>query len=385
MRICFLGRANYQLLRLRAEFFAKQGHDVHVVSLHPGPIESCTVHAITGNSLVSHLTNQYLAAIPEVYKEVAKIKPDIVDIHSLSSYGIYAFLHLKAPVVATVYGPDVYMHAAQSISLRWLVRAVLKHADLVYGSSIATGQYIHHILGLNLEQRLKTRSWGIPTHHILQDAAKRRAAIRQEFGVEQDTRVILHNRYMAELWRVPVIVEAAPLILAEYPQSEFWFVYPPPNPAGRRLLTHLQNRVKKLGIADKVRFLGQQPYEQMISIMHASDIYVCVATADLLASSILEALCTGLIPVLYDLSAYHEVVKHGENGFFIKEATPEVLSTQIKAVLSNYENLRLRLAPHNRALMVSQYDQNTNSAWLLDQYRHLINQRKEISRELVWP
>ncbi len=372
MRICYLGRANYSLLRRRAEALAALGHEIHIISLHAGSVEGCIVHALSSNRLANFPSGRYLAAMPAVSNLLKTLQPDLVDIHGATSYGVFGFISRRIPVVVTIYGTDIYDHARHSWPVRWLAGLVVRRADMIYSSTPAAANYLHSVLGWKPpEERLRVRSWGIPIDSIRAGAAERRLAIRREFSIDMSTRVILHSRHIAMLWRPEIIIEAAPAILMAHPNTEFWFAYPPPNQAGQKLLTHLQERVKQLGIENKVRFLGYHPYDQMISIMYASDIYVCIGIDDLLASSVLEALASGLIPVLSDLEAYREVVRSGENGFLLSNITPESLNKQLHTILTDFEQLRPGIATYNRKLVETYYDQADCDAWLLEQYQQL--------------
>lgn len=109
----------------------------------------------------------------------------------------------------------------------------------------------------------------------------------------------------------------------------------------------------------------------MISFMHASDLYLCMGENDQLSSSVLEAMCCGLIPILHDLPAYHEVVEHEASGYFINELTPDNLHRQLAEVLDQFEPIRERMVETNRAKMLADYDEMPCVAWLIDQYREI--------------
>jgi len=377
MRICVIGKADYPIIQRRVEAFQKRGHEVHVISLYPNNNSNYTIHYISSPSLFKRFKFHIINAIPQVSKLIKKINPDVIDIHGASSNGIYALLPLHKPIVVTVYGPDIYDHAAHSVLLRQMVKRILLRADMIVGSTPAIRDYITNIVGLDVGDKLRTRRGGIDVPRILRDAEQRRHAIRQEFGVAPHTRVVLHSRHIAELWRVKTLVRSIPLVIKNHPNTEFWFAFPPPNAAGERLLARLKEMVQEMGMTGHVRFLGHHPYDRMISIMHASDIYVCIGKNDLLAASIQEAACAGLIPILSDLPAYHELIQDQVNGFYVSNVTPENVAGRINFVMDNFDALKQQIVPYNQALIRQHYSLNAGISWLLSMYEEAIRRYNE--------
>jgi glycosyltransferase involved in cell wall biosynthesis len=370
MRICLLARADYELVRRRAEHFALRGHEVHVVSLEAGELAGCTVHLPRRTG--GHGPLRYALAAPFVYRKIAAIEPDVVDAYGASSYGLYAIRPLGAPRIATIHGPDIYMVAANSPLLRLAVRALLRRAEMIHGSTSAVAGYVKEHVGLEIGSRLKVHGWGIPYGEIAADAEGRRRRIRGELQIGPRTRVIVHCRHIAAIWRPQVLLEAFAATLGRHPDSELWYVYPRPNVAGQALLERLEERVGQLGLGGRVRFLGPQPHDRFISLMHAADLFACIGENDLLASTLLEAMATGLVPVLSDLPAYREVIDDGRNGFLLPEITPEALAGRLIDLLGRFDGLQPALAEHNRRLVAESHDAAACSDWLLEQYEALV-------------
>jgi glycosyltransferase involved in cell wall biosynthesis len=109
------------------------------------------------------------------------------------------------------------------------------------------------------------------------------------------------------------------------------------NPEGQAALQDAQQKVAAMAMTAHVRFLGPQPYDRMITMMHAADIYLCLGKSDMLASSLLEALCTELVPVLHNLPAYQEVVKDRVNGMLLNKLDQQSITNALTDVLHNYQ------------------------------------------------
>ncbi|MDF1563937.1 MAG: glycosyltransferase family 4 protein [Deltaproteobacteria bacterium] len=371
MKICYIARGYYAPVRLRSSFLTELGHEVHIISLHGGESEGFTVHSLEPPAwLPPHL--RYASMLPAVAKLVRDIDPDVVDVHGMSAYGLFALIPTRRPVVTTAYGPDLYFHAAGSRALRTVAQLAARRANLIYASTAAIDGYFRQHLGMDVSHKLVTRSWGIPTESIFEEPEARRDALRRELGVEPTTPVLLHSRHIAPLWRVTDVLDGYIRLLEQRPECVLWFAYPPPTEEGARLLESLQSRCLELGITDSVRFLGPQSYERIISLMHASDVYVCVGTGDLLAASVLEAMATRMVPVLSDLPAYEEVIRDGVNGYILPEVSGATIARQVGRVLDDLPGHRQRMGDYNVELIASQYDMKTNSKWMVDQYRNLL-------------
>lgn len=372
MKICIAGRANYSLLQRRAMGYVEAGHEVHVVSLEEGEIPGATVHVPRvrfGGAA------RYLPATPEVVRVLRRVRPDILDLHGVSTYGLYGLIPTSAATVATVYGPDLYTAAVRSALVRAGVRRVLQSVDLVFGSTPAVADYAEDVAGVDIADKLSVRSWGVDVARIQADGPARRAAIRAELGVPDGAPVAVHARHIMDLWRPGVLVEAAAALRAAHPDAQVWFVHPTPNARGRALLAELEGRVAALGLGGTVRFLGPQPYDRFLSLLHASDVFVCVGEADLLASTLLEAMAVGLVPVLSDLPAYREVIADGENGVLLDPVTPATLGGALVDVAGRLGPLRATWGAANRALVADHYDERVCTRWMLDRYRDLLDTR----------
>ncbi|MEM7128342.1 MAG: glycosyltransferase family 4 protein [Chloroflexota bacterium] len=379
MRICILGRSNYILLQERVKNLVNLSHDVHVVTIGKRNEDlqnsGATIHHVNVPLELGAL--RYLQALPKIRQLLMQLQPDAIDVHGLSSYGAYGLLPLNSiPFVATMYGPDVNVHGRNSRLLAMIIRRCLHKADLVYGSTPTAHEYIKDVLKIDIRKKFISRSWGIDIKGIDDAKSERRTQIRSEYGISNNTKVILHNRHFAHYSRVQNIVECIPRVLSCHPDTEFWFVYPPLNQEGQRTLQEAQDRVVQLGTQKAVRFLGAQPYDRMISIMHASDVYLCIVESDLLASSILEALATDLIPVLNDLQAYHEVIEHGSNGLLLESVEVDKVARTLIEVLKNFDRWQPSFAEKNKKLIKKNYDSYSNTAWLAEQFATLSDKDK---------
>jgi len=378
LKICILGRGNYGLLQTRLKQLATFSTELHLVTLQPGEIEGCTVHAIRMPVPLGPL--KYLCAIPAIRKAIRAIHPDVVDVHGMSTYGAYGLHPLKQyPYLATIYGPDLTMHASNYRLLAHMARRCFRRATRIFSSTPTTLDVIREVCGLDCREKFVSRSWGIHTKALLKDSAARRQTIREEFGVPEETRIVLHNRQFTPFWHIDQILEAARALLAQRSDLLFWFVCPVTNSMGEAFIETKKNELAAAGLEGRIVLHGPQDYERMISFMHASDLYLCMGENDQLSSSVLEAMCCGLIPVLHDLPAYHEVIEHKANGFLVSRITPQILEQQLEEILDSFSHIRTQIAGPNRDKMISSYEETICVDWLMEQYRAVKNAKETLA------
>lgn len=369
MKICVFGRARYEQLKSRTEQIASHGVDVHVLSLQSGQMNHATVHQIPASSLIGGFGFPVLSITSR--RLLKRLRPDVIDIHGVSSYGGYCFAPLPhVPVCATVYGSDITAHAAVSRVGRSIAKACLTRADLVYASSPVAGEDITRVLSLDLGERFVTRSWGIKMDDISKLNGRDRDKERAELNISDTAAVIVHNRQYCDFWRVDSMLNVA-TNFCQLPDRYFLFVCPPGDAVAQQKIKLAEQTVREMGLGDRVRFLHSIDHDRMLRIFNAADIFTCFGDADLLSSSVLEAMSLGLIPVLRNLPAYREIIQDSFNGYLHDELVESEVLDRFAQIAASLPHHRENFADPNRKLIATEYDARECSRWMVDRYRQL--------------
>ena len=98
---------------------------------------------------------------------------------------------------------------------------------------------------------------------------------------------------------------------------------------------NLERLAKDLGVAGRVRFLGQCPHETLPDIYSAADVLVLASSREGWANVLLEAMACGTPVVATDVWGTGEVVQSAEAGLLVKERTPVMLAGAIKKLLES--------------------------------------------------
>ena len=375
MRVCVLGRGNYEQLNSRTQQLASHGVDLHVLSLQSGQMDHATVHAIPQLPGLGGLA--YLTLPLAARGLIRRLNPDVIDIHGASSYGAYCFSPTtrrgdghSIPICTTIYGSDITAHAATSRIGRTIAKKCLQKSNLIYASSPVAQDDIHRVLKLDLDDRFLSRSWGIEMASIKTLGLHERLDERTQLGVPHDATVVVHNRQFRDFWRVDSLLDVA-IKFCESSNHYFLFVCPPGDPIADKKVAAAKEKVAQAGRSKQIRFLQSVGHDRMLKIFNAADIFTCFGNADLLSSSVLEAMALGLIPVLRNLPAYTEVIHNGRNGYLHDELVESDVLDLFCNISDSLSLHRENFADPNRKLIAGKYDARECSRWMVDRYRDL--------------
>ena len=79
----------------------------------------------------------------------------------------------------------------------------------------------------------------------------------------------------------------------------------------------MESLARELGVADRVRFVGWVPPDQLPSLYRGHDAYVSLSRSDSTSQSLLEAMGSGVVPVVSDIDGNREWVLHRERGLLV--------------------------------------------------------------------
>ena len=132
MKICFLAPSNSAHTKKWCEYFASQGHEVHVISFCDEEIEGVHLHYVStgANAGVGDVQKlKYLLQAGKVRRIVKEIGPDIVNAHYATSYGTVAALAGLKNSIVSVWGSDIYVFPKKSPLHRLLLKFSLARAS----------------------------------------------------------------------------------------------------------------------------------------------------------------------------------------------------------------------------------------------------------------
>lgn len=145
MKICFLALANNYHTQKWCEYFIKKDYEVDVISFVKGEIDGATVHYIDCNVSTNDSDFKkirYLFQYKKVREIINQIKPDIINAHYATSYGMVAALAVPHKFICSVWGSDVYSFPKKSFLHKKYFKYVLKKAKYIFSTSKVMGDEV---------------------------------------------------------------------------------------------------------------------------------------------------------------------------------------------------------------------------------------------------
>ena len=247
---------------------------------------------------------------------VTSIRPDLVHAMRIPFEGMLAAATPDSiPLVVSIWGNDLTLHANGSAWMKRLTRRVLERSD----GLLADAQ---RDIRLGLE-------WGFRNAN-LSLVVPGNGGVRSDIFFPPPTRnenlIVLNPRGFRDYVRNDTFFQAIPLVLEKQPAVIFQCV----SMAGKPEALTWVNRLK---IAGSVELLEPCPHARMAELFRGASVMVSPSTHDGTPNTLLEAMACGCFPVAGDLESLREWITPGENGLLIDPSDPQALADAILSVL----------------------------------------------------
>lgn len=339
MKIALLSHTNGPWTSHYARHLLKRGHDVLVLSFSPDPLDGIPV-AYLDRAVRWGLPGPlwFLARVPHVRRLLRDYAPDVVLAAYVSSNGMTAALAWKGPLIVSARGSDVlgqtgYLPGGPLHGP--MIRYVCRHATVVHAVSDQ--------LAAVLEER------GVPRDKItcfpvgvdLSRFAPAPAAARE---VEEGPPRIICTRRQEPVYGNETLIEAIALLKDAGVSCRCTLI------GGGPQLEERRAQAAGLGISDSVEFDGEVAHDRLSGVLRAAQIYVSASWSDGTSSSLLEAMASGLFPVVSRIRANLKWIDDGSTGLFFEPGDAVSLSAALRRAIED-PALRASAAATNRALV----------------------------------
>jgi glycosyltransferase involved in cell wall biosynthesis len=346
MRICLLAHLDFHPARDWALYLHDRGHEVNLLSLTRGaPVPGVHCEILrSASALDPERTNwQHLLALPRIWRRLRELRPARVIAMFASSNGVLAALALPRDsyLVQRIAGSDVERRARRSPIHRRAVAAALARAGCVISPAAHLTGIIQQELGVEADKILTLQS-GIALDRI---AVGLPAAQRPP--------LCLCARVLVPHAHTTTVLEAFKLLDERRSSLRLDLLHDGPQ------RERLEDAAAPLIRAGRVSFKGTVARTELLERLGGAPIYVSMTAPDGASTTLLEAMARGAFPVLSDIPANREWVRHGENGILVRPACPAVLADALERVWRDVA-LRDSAARLNRALVQERADFSRN-------------------------
>jgi len=331
MKICFLAPANNYHTKKWCNWFASQGHEVHVVSFIKDSIDNVTVHYIdTGASSDSSDSKKikYLLKAGQVKKIVDEICPDIVNVHYATSYGTVAALAGLKSYILSVWGSDVYDFPQKSFLHRWMLEYSLYKAKYIFSTSQAMADETHKYT----KKKIEITPFGV--NMDLFNPNKR----TRSYDLQQDGKFIVGTvKALTPKYGIDYLLRAVSIIKKEHPEIP---IYVRIAGKGEKELEY-KELAEQLEIADIVTWLGFIPQEEAAREWANMDIAVIPSLQESFGVSAVEAQACQVPVIISDVPGLKEATRPQISSVVLEKIDAREIADDI---LQLYENEHLRIA-----------------------------------------
>lgn len=303
-------------------YFRERGHSVTWATLGtvagpPSAIEGVEVTPVAPDwpgreqSLRKVLQLRNVKALRALLRER---KPDLVHAHFLSSAGLLALLAGATPLAVTVHGSDL---TGRMPLLRKLVaRAVSSRAALLNPVSAPLELALRGICARNSDFLVATL--GIELDSLPFDPKP---------TLQEEPR-LLCTRSLEDVYDPATIVEAVDRLRRTGLAAKLTFA------AGGSLSDDLKQRVSAAGLEDAVRFLGGFSASELPGLFQSHDLYVSASHRDGTSLSLLEAMASGIYPVVSRIPANQAWLTDAADARLFEPGNVDALASAVRAALA---------------------------------------------------
>ncbi len=351
MHILYIGWAHHVHLRRWAEYFAKLGHKITILS------RSANADPLPGVRIIPLLSLKKRKIIQEI--EVAfwvrLLRPDICHVH----WARFAPLLTKVrdiPYGITVWGSDIYNLEKCSPDLVSGIKTSMNKTAFITCDSNDLKREIKRIARIPTE-KIHLIQWGVNTS--LFRPISNNQALKRQFGLPSDSKVLLSIRNISPLYQTEIIFEAFAKLLK---RVDNLILIQKHYHADESRLRYLKKKAESEGIIHNLKWIGNIRYEDLPKLYNIAELVISIPISDGTPMSLLEAMACGIPVVAADLPSIREWIVHKKNGILVDEVSPEKLYDAICELLEKPDltekigkaNIELILQKANQTLHMMQ-------------------------------
>lgn len=192
-------------------------------------------------------------------------------------------------------------------------------------------------------------------------------SLRQSQGW-QDDKVIVSIGRLAHEKNWETLLRGAAQVYAQHPDMRLVLIGDGPDKHS------LESLASELGIAERVTFTGQLPFDEIPTYLKAADLFSFASVTETQGLVTIEAMAAGLPVIAVDGSGTHDIVDNGKEGLLV-ENDPSALASSINDVLSNPQQMRKF---STQALKKARtFDVNRVGKQMIKVYEQAIEDKKE--------
>jgi glycosyltransferase involved in cell wall biosynthesis len=361
LRLCFAGWADHVHVERWAGHFARQGHEVHIITFsgngsYPPGVKQYSLGLERRGMRLKLLRLRYL---------LHRIRPDLVHVH-WAPFAIPLARVWRGPLAVTVWGSDIYRLDELGEAARRDLPEALRRATVVTGDS---DDILARVRDLTQPRppELDLVLWGVDTD-AFSPGPVRVAWIRE---LAADGRpVVFSARSFVPMYNQESVVAAFAEVLRSHPTALLIMKNKGGDPD---YIAAIRALVGKLGLQSAVRYVDTIPYEDMPDLYRVARVTVSVPLTDAMPMAVLEAMACGSLPVVSDLPSLREWIEDSQNGYLVRADDVHAHAERIVRLLSDGA-IAEPMVRRNLELVRAKASQAAHMRHMEEVYRRMVEQ-----------
>lgn len=294
---------------------------------------------------VMHAHFQPAALLSLVAARLTRVAIPVCTLHS----GVPDFLIARFPPKATLVARLRQALAARILTVSNAVRE--QYGRLGMGGRAKQIRYI-----------------GVP----LTAAARTRAQVRRELGLQEDAQVIACIAFHARIKGVDVLLGALAQLRERFPRLRLIQIGGSIALEGSSATEQLYALSRELDVADRIIWTGRR--DDVRDLLEAADLYCQPSRSEGIGLAVLEAMSAGLPVVASRVGGIPEAVVDGQTGLLVEPDSPVSMAAALARLLSSPETRRM-MGANGRKRILDHFELERQTAQLVDWYEQMMNRR----------
>jgi len=231
---------------------------------------------------------------------------------------------LRVPILSR----EIFLRAIE-VTLRRVENFLLKHVDWI----VTHGPKDYERIKKLTAKVTSVPSW-VDTEMFSSLSEDKVKQLKKELlEIEEDVKAILFVGRLHPMKNIETLLYAHKKVLETHRNVILAVVGTGPEEKKCREL------VERLGLIDKVKFLGYIPHEQIAKYYNIADIYVLTSLWEEWSNTIMEAMASGVPVIATNVGGNPHLVKDKETGLLVPPKNPHVLAEKIRYALDHSEEM----------------------------------------------
>jgi glycosyltransferase involved in cell wall biosynthesis len=287
---------------------------------------------------------------------------DIVHIHS----PLPPIIETSLPIITTVHTPMLVDFSYVKITSLYSILSKISAKLVSYSIELKLVQTSDIVTTVSKSIAQELKKYYVDTDRVVVIGN----GVDEEFFVPAQKGIENGNKYIVYAGRIERekglfdLIECGKYICDQ--RSDISFLL-----AGKgRDLEALKKKVKKLGLQDKVIFLGQMGRDQLVRLYQQSTIFAFPSYHEGLPTVLLEAMACGLPIIATNVRGNRDLISPGKNGILVSPRSPKEMADAISMLL-NDDEMRKELGKNARKTIEEKFTWDIVSTKILHCYESL--------------